>query len=512
LNDNKEFNAMHLSAICGSGKSYNIIKNINEFPLKVIYSVPTIQLGKEIAAKIPDATFLKSGEGYNIGEEFSTNIKQGFSRVLIVTHKALEILGAIASQDEYLQEVLSEWTVYVDEVICPFMLGELYIKKDKNFKMVLGHLVSDGAKMLPKDDESFAALESLLTEGQMFSQPLKELLYTLVNGGTVIQRKNEKTGEGYKIIYCVFNPAINVFKHGKNAIFISANAENSPMVSLISSLSKGEVEGVSEKLMPAPERRLHKNTDRVKVNFYIGKNVGLHSLGRDKEVLYRTVVDKIGAKVAERKFIYATNSDKPTVGKFKTISDKSFNGLFKGERVGFTSMGINIYSGLVGEDEMRELGIQESKIEEYKDGYDTAVWLGVAKMNPEHKMIITDLLTNYSEKTAAAAPKIIESMETFAEMESCYQFCMRTKLRDVNNTDPIELHVLTKTQAEYLKKHYFHDAELIDETIDMAQFSKATKGNDTKSSVQACKLKGMKQKAVSDHLGISLVTVKRNWN
>ncbi|MFD3231657.1 hypothetical protein [Rahnella aceris] len=255
----------YLSAICGSGKSYNLVKNINDSFYKVIYSVPTIQLGHEIANKIPDATFLKSGEGYNIGEEFSTNIKMGFSRVLIVTHRALEILGAIASEDEYLKECLSEWTVYVDEVICPFMIGELYIKKDKNFKSILGHLVSDGAKMLPKDEESYLALKSLLTENQMFSQNLKDLLYTLVNGGTVIQRMNEKTGEGYKISYCGYNPAVNIFNNSRNVVFISANAENSPMVSLISSVKEKQVESVSERMMPAPERREHKHTERVKV-------------------------------------------------------------------------------------------------------------------------------------------------------------------------------------------------------------------------------------------------------
>ncbi|MCW9586194.1 hypothetical protein ORL36_16385 [Klebsiella pasteurii] len=110
--------------ICGSGKSYGYSKYINNSPsARFIVSAKTDVLCAQIAAGLPGAVVINTDSlnmrklraKDSVTSQFSNAVKSYQHRVIIVTHKALELLSTHLHYDDDLRLALIDYQMIIDE-------------------------------------------------------------------------------------------------------------------------------------------------------------------------------------------------------------------------------------------------------------------------------------------------------------------------------------------------------------------------------------------------------------
>jgi hypothetical protein len=503
---NKQFSVQYLSAICASGKSYAVIQHINnDESNRYIYVAPTRLLANEISSKIPDSELVQSNDDFSVAKHLSMSLKQPVgSRVYVITHQALKIIGNLAHYDEELAKSFNQFFLIIDEAIEPFINGTLFLKNKASIDNITSRFdVTEGSGLMTvkdnQDDKDYLKIQMDATGA--YTSDVRDMIFTGLNGGTLILSKDEN-GQNTKLIYLGFNPAFEVVKRAKSSILVCASADIQPAMLPLAALG-ANIKPVSNKLLPDESRRVHPNQQRITMYAAMDKRVGLTSLGKDKGKKFKEVCSAIGKKLEGKDFLYATNNNKPQ-GKFKSIADDHFSE-WGGERIPYISSGLNIYSGLMDEDELAQMNIDANKIKKYSQGISNCVWLGIMMLSNDFK----SALGYFCKDKGMDYDAMVNSIEDFANGEAAYQAVCRTTLRDFDGEEKVDLYFLNAQTMHYIKKRYLPDASIV--YLDIAEPVRGKKLNTIYPVIQALKEQGKKQKEIADHLDVSIRTVKSNW-
>lgn len=455
-----------ITGLCGSGKTHRYMWYISKHchEKRFIVAVPTIEMAQELFHRMESAYQIKglrkllSTDGVLVSAELTRCLHPNSnSRVLIVTHKALENLGRQALIDDSIQRYLRDFTVILDESPGAIIFTKVAIEAEKNHPWL--SYVSTQPLGKRRDETlliagDVKALKSYYKEPQAGDAETRFSVWALLAGFPLI--KKTKNGKGHEISGCVPNPILQVLKFCDEFYFVSASAENAPLVVVAREIFKISALNAPQHLQPNQERNKH--FDYV-VTCYplLERRTSLSRLAGNG--LYKRVLDKVLELVSD-KFIYAANSDK-TVGnrycKFSTEARAYFHK--QGTNAGYVSHGINLYGGSeshgLEEEELLQRGVDDVQL--YKEGYTNAVWLGVSRLSTEAKNQLNQIALYFDGN----GKEIIEAVENFMSFEAAYQLVLRTRLRIPENREPIKLVVIDEPTANYIVSNYIPNAKVI---------------------------------------------------
>lgn len=455
-----------ITGLCGSGKTHRYLWYISKHchEMRFIVAVPTIEMARELFHRM-ESTYqiqglrkLLSTDGVLVSAELATCLHPNSnSRVLIITHKALENLGRQALIDDSIQRYLRDFTVILDESPSAVIFTKVAIEAEKNHPWL--NYVStqpqrgggNGTLLIAGD---IKALKSYYKEPQAGDAETRLSVWSLLAGFPLV--KKPKNGKGYEVSGCVPNPILQVLKFCAEFYFVSANAENSSLVVVAREIFKISAQNAPQYLQPDQERNKH--FDHV-VTCYplLEKRASLSRLSSNG--LYKRVLDKV-LEIVSDEFIYATNSDKLS-GKCKYKFSSEANAFFseKGKNAGYVSHGVNLYGGKeshgLEEEELLQRGVDN--LELYKKGYANAVWLGVSRLSNEAKKQLNAIALYFD----GDGNEIIEAVENFMSFEAAYQLVLRSRLRIPDNREPIKLVFIDAPTADYIVSNYIPNAKVI---------------------------------------------------
>lgn len=459
-----------ITGLCGSGKTHRYMWYISKHchEKRFIVAVPTIEMACELFHRLKSAYQIQgmrkilSTDGDLVSVELIKCLHSNSdSRVLIITHKALENLGRQALIDGSVQRYLNEFTVVLDESPGAVVFTKVVIEAEKNHPWLIHvseqQLRNEGnGTLLIADDTK--ALKSYYKEPQAGDAETRFSVWALLAGFPLIMQT--KKGKGCEVLGCVPNPILQVLKFCDEFYFVSASAKNSPLVVVAREIFKISALNAPQYLQPAQDRNKH--FDHV-VTCYplLEKRASLTRLSSND--LYNRVLDKV-LEIVNDKFIYAANSDK-SVGrryyKFNTEARTRFGK--QGTDAGYVSHGINLYGGSeshgLDEEELHQRGVDD--VELYMGGYTNAVWLGVSRLSSEAKKQLNEIASCFD----GDGNEIIEAIENFMSFEAAYQLVLRTRLRIPDNREFIKLVVIDAPTAEYIVSNYIPNAKVVREYV-----------------------------------------------
>ena len=456
-----------ITGLCGSGKTHRYLWYISKYchEKRFIVAVPTIEMAHELAHRMESAhqiqgvNKLLSTDGTLVSVELTKCLHPNSdSRVLIITHKALENLGRQTLIDNSIQRYLRDFTVILDESPGAVIFTKVAIEAEKNHPWL--NYVStkplkedgDGVLLVAGDVQ---ALKSYYKEPQAGDAETRFSVWALLAEFPLI--KKQKKGKGYEVSGCVPNPILQVLKFCAEFYFVSASAENSPLVVVAREIFKISAQNAPQYLQPDQERNKH--FDHV-VTCYplLEKRASLTRLSSSNG-LYKRVLDKV-LDIVSDKFIYAANSDKVVGNRYYKFSTEARAHFYKqGTDAGYVSHGINLYGGSeshgLEEEELLHRGVDDVQL--YMEGYTNAVWLGVSRLSTEAKNQLNEIALYFD----GDGNEIIEAVENFMSFEAAYQLVLRTRLRIPDNREPIKLVVIDVPTAEYIVSNYIPNAKVV---------------------------------------------------
>lgn len=459
-----------ITGLCGSGKTHRYMWYISKHchEKRFIVAVPTIEMAQELFQRM-ESTYqiqgvrkLLSTDGVLVSAKLTDCLHPNSdSRVLIITHKALENLGRQVLIDGSVQRYLNEFTVVLDESPSAILFTKVVIEAEKNHPWLI-HVSRQPLENEVEENlliaDNIQALKSYYKEPQAGDAETRLSVWSLLAGFPLIMQT--KKGKGYEVLGCVPNPILQVLKYCDEFYFVSASAENSPLVVVAREIF--EISAVDAPQYLQPDKDRNKHFDHV-VTCYplLEKRASLSKLASDG--LYEKVLNKV-LEIVSDKFIYAANSDKP-VGtryyKFKSETRASF--VTQGTDAGYVSHGINLYGGSeshgLDEEELLQRGVDD--VELYMGGYTNAVWLGVSRLSKAAIKQINEIASYFDGDGKA----IIEAVENFMSFEAAYQLVLRTRLRIPDNREPIKLVVIDAPTADYIVNNYIPNAEVVRDYI-----------------------------------------------
>jgi hypothetical protein len=408
-----------ITGVCGSGKTHRYMQYISRYchEKRFIVAVPTIEMAQELFHRM-ESTYqiqgmkkLLSTDGVLVSAELTRCLHPNSdSRVLIITHKALENLGRQVLIDGSVQRYLNEFTVVLDESPGAVVFTKVVVEAEKNHPWLI-HVSKqplknegDGTLLIADDVQ---ALKSYYKEPQAGDSETRLSVWALLAGFPLIMQF--KKGKGCEVLGCVPNPIFQVLKFCDEFYFVSASAENSPLVVVACEIFKISALNAPQYLQPDQERNKH--FDHVVTCYPLLEKMASLTRLSSSNGLYKRVLDKVLELVSD-KFIYAANADK-SVGsryyKFSTEAQVCFSKL--GTNAGYVSHGINLYGGSeshgLEEEELIERGVGDVQL--YMEGYTNAVWLGVSRLSSEAKRQLNEIALCFDGN----GNEIIEAIENF---------------------------------------------------------------------------------------------------
>ncbi|WP_407732515.1 hypothetical protein ACJJVG_08810 [Pseudocitrobacter faecalis] len=468
-------------AVCGAGKTFTYSRHINATPAsKFIVAAKTEILCEQIQKGLPDSVLIstdnlnlrKTRDKASVTSTICEAVKSYRYRVIVCSHKALELLSMRLHYDDALRLAMVDYQILIDEA--PENRKQLQTVIDLSLSGQypwLAHTVTMNGLMYATDVHE---LRKSLRAGDTKSAGL---IVALINGDKV--RVQQLPGENKQLIKC----------SARSDLYIAASIYNENKVTVIGSLidkspwfRTGLRNGFlseatpSHKIVIPESRNKHHNTSRIKIYVLTDKKATKTGLAKH--------IDEVTAKAAElvsgigKRFIWACNSD------FESQFGNAFGSVGNGVQVPYKSQGLNDY-----------------------DDYQVAVWLGCVNL-PDH------IKKDYGDE-----PEEATELEEWETLECCYQFLARTVIRkqgvlNIRDTvKPCHFIVLDSHQADYIKQNYFPDAEIVSDfepvRIERKEQNERvfTKGGKTRSAVFAAadvvKSQGAKKvtaKAVGDYL------------
>jgi len=211
-------------------------------------------------------------------------------------------------------------------------------------------------------------------------------------------------------------------------------------------------------------------------------------------------------KLLRSDFIYVTNKDRSGCP-FEKISDRKFGEW--GIRIPFISHGLNVYGGcevhgIPDSGLSRDYG--KDNVSLYRNGFSKAAWLAVSRFSKE----TIGHLKLLCEMKGGDGGLLIERCENFMMAEAVYQMMLRTKLRNPNDTSPVELVFIDEYTMKYFMDNYYPGAKV--GSVGLVEFEKKQgKASKTRNEVQQLKQQGFTQEMAAKSLRKGLRTVQRHW-
>ncbi|MDK9585880.1 DEAD/DEAH box helicase family protein [Lelliottia wanjuensis] len=478
-------------AVCGAGKTFTYSNHINATPAsKFIVAAKTEILCEQIQRGLPDSVLIstenlnlrKLRDKASVTSTICEAVKSYRYRVIVCSHKALELLSMRLHYDDALRLAMVDYQILIDEA--PENRKQLQTVIDLSLSGQypwLAHTVTMNGLMYATDVHE---LRKSLRAGDTKSAGL---IVALINGDKV--RVQQLPGENKQLIKCSARSdlyiAASIYNENKVTV-IGSLIDKSPWVK--TGLRNGFLSAAtpSGKIVIPESRNKHHNTSRIKIYILTDKKATKTGLNKH--------IDEVCAKAGElvssigKPFIWASNAD------FESQFSSVFSSV-KGVQVPYKSQGLNSF-----------------------DEYQVAVWLGCVNL-PDH------IKKDYGDE-----PEEATELEEWETLECCYQFLARTVIRKqgvLNTHDtikPCHFVVLDSHQADYIKQNYFPEAEIVSgfEPVRIERkeqnervFTKGDKTakliTDAIEELTAQFGKAPTQKEVSIYTGKGIATVKRKW-
>ncbi|MGM8868824.1 hypothetical protein [Enterobacter hormaechei] len=473
--------------VCGAGKTYAYTNHINNTPSsRFIVAAKTDVLCEQIHKGLPGSVIINT-DNLNMGTKnnqqyvtsaVSNAVKSYQHRVIIITHKALELLSMRLNYDDGLRLALIDCQVIIDEA--PEARKQIAVQVQTEVAAVYPWLqfttIKDGMMYATRKDK----LREVLKGGDTKSAAL---LIALINEDNV--KVTEKDGVMY--IRCLARSDLYQLSTVCKTVFVGADMTGAPIIKR--GLKKGYIAAVksSDQIIIDPERNRHINADRVKINSLLDVRASKRAIKDHAEEIVKRVAEQMEGK----EFLFTCNNDEPGESGFKFMTFfrsrlESIGGVYIPPK----AEGLNCYSRI-----------------------DYAVWLCSIRFSPEQRSEFDD-----SEDA--------DLSERWEDLNGCYQFLARTGIRNQErNTDKeFKFLVLDEQQRQYCIDNYFNKAGSVDgfEQIHVERVSQQERGqrkvsktlNSLQSAYDLLKLTGQKvtQKDVALYSKVSDKTVKRYWS
>lgn len=473
--------------VCGAGKTYAYSQYINTTPsARFIVAAKTDALCEQIHKGLPGSVIIntdnlnmltKHNQQY-VTSEVTNAIKSYRHRVVIITHKALELLSMRLHYDDGLRLALLDCQVIIDEA--PEARKQIQVQIQNELTSVYPWYqyttIADGLLYATRKDK----LREVLKGGDTKSAGL---IIALINDERV--RVIEK--DSYVTLFrCLARSDLYQLFNTCKTYLVGANIINAPIVKR--GLKKGLITGVkqSETIVIDPDRNRHRNSDKVKISSLLDVRASKRNIKAHCEEIAAKVIQQMNGKV----FLFTCNNDEPGADGFKFMTFfRSKLEAVGGHYIKPMAEGLNTYQNI-----------------------DAAAWLCSIRYSPEVK-------AEYDDAEEA------EESEEWSTLNGCYQFLARTAIRSHDLVaDPITFLVLDDDQKDYCVSNYFEGACSIPgfEPIHVEQVSQQERGkrkvNKTLTTLQKTydmlTVTGLKvtQKELASASAVSEKTVKRYWS
>lgn len=383
----------YISSDCGSGKTTQIISLVNSTTNRYIIVQNTINLINQTANSITNAKKITTETTNNVLKAVYDFLTNPTHRVLLITDKIFLALKDI--------DLLKSWTIFIDDVVS-FYTTQTYNTDKKyliefdifeNFEDVGDNYVS-ATKRKQIDDDISAKSSELFKNIDVHD-------YFILNSNFFDKIQGVNGAFTYKNEVNQLNLIswVDISKYKELDItFMSNNFKDTVLyIGNKELFTEGSLENLRKRKTPIEER--------MNV-YYFSKNKRMSKTYRiSNQDKVQKVCDYINANLSN--FYYTLNND----------SKQFFN--LNGEFISCDTRGINSFQT-----------------------YDTCVWLASLKPSPA-EIKACELIFNITKD------ELIKSRE----YESIYQFVNRSKLRDYNSTEKVDVYVFDKEQAMTLSKN-----------------------------------------------------------
>lgn len=491
-----------INGICGSGKTTNIISQLNSIEGQVVLAFPTKALANEVVERIKTANLSLNGFKQVSYELFhndatdkavaklSASLVMSTSKVLVTTHASLTAVGMNALLNPQVQESLSRWTVFADEAPKGLFTADVTVKALKNAGF-LSYFDQEDDGWLSMND--YTAIHSMYRDSSLLTTVVKNLLWTAL-AGYKLKKTRITDNHTFKIGGLAHSPLLEVVKYCKRFYVMASNIERSPFITAAKEWCNVESVMADSRLQPDAHRNTHRNTARIQCYSLFSGQASQTKMQEHEQAMY----DAVNRIMDGNEYLFATND------KFKDMAEVMLEG---GVRIPYVSSGFNcfagknVHGGKVGNN---EFNLTPEQIE---NGFIRVAFIGCARLSPEDKANI------YAVNGELKGEKIIAAMEESNTCESAYQSIMRCKLRDQEDTSTIVLVFLDDYTMNYCINNYFPDAKIIESgSIKVEKKErKADKAKSTRDEVQYYKAMGMKQREAAETMSVGIATIKRHW-
>ncbi|MFL0005190.1 DEAD/DEAH box helicase family protein [Klebsiella variicola] len=474
----------YVDAICGSGKSHRLKEYILGNPDKLsLIVVPTHNLAEQFQNSLNE--ILKRKVFRVMGEPavktLSDALEDTFKyKVIICTHECYKQYCYKAAFDNEMQDKLSQFDVYVDEIPAASFGGWIKVDFKKNADENYPFLtwIEEKESLFYIKEENREEFEKYYREKNANSKDLKQLLWAMLHGAGLMFDEE-------KHFFCYgISPLMSSVNWCKSFVIMGAGVSRSEFLWWAKEVAHFICIPAPEFLQPHTERRQHRLVP-IEIKALTDKNATQESLAYTLNNFNKEVRTLLGDG-----YIFATNKDK-SVCNFESYGDEIFG---ESNRVSMASYGLNNYQHIT-----------------------KAAFIGCSNFHPS----VTGKWKLYAELNGWDANELASRRKAAMNYEQCYQFVSRCSIRDYDSNSPQLYIVPDLATANYLQTYYFPGAKVESLGFDLPVKERkarevvkpynTTKGNETREMIQMYKAQGMKQKDVVKLLDLGIATVKRNW-
>lgn len=477
--------------VCGSGKTNAYTQHIITSPsARFIVAAKTDKLCEQIHRGLPGSVLIntdtlqirKQRVQHSVTMAVCNAVKS-YQRVIVVTHKALELLSMRLHSDDVLRCALIDYQVIIDEA--PDSRKQINTRIDRSVSGVYPWLpyttIVDGLMYATQVDK----LRQVLKGGDSRNAAL---IIALINGDRVRVADLE---DNIQQVKCLARSDLYAIARVAPVVLVGADMVSAPFVK--TGVRRGFIDGVQEspRIRIDPDRAKHQNTERVKISCLLDVPASKRAIKKHHVEIADKVIEQLSIEKTGKRFLFTCNRDEAGADGFQF--ETYFRNRFEpvgGVWIPPKAEGLNTY-----------------------DEYDAAVWLCSVRFRPEDKAAFED------DEEAS-------DLESWEDKNGCYQFLARTGIRKQGNVEHLSFTflVLDESQRDYCVSRYFHQAGQIEghEQIHVEQVDPKARGqakvNKTLQQIQASidrlKLSGVKvnQTSVAKDTGLSRMTVSRNWS
>ncbi len=470
-----------VNAICGSGKSFKLKQRTKNQPDKnILIAVPTHELANQTKTDLQQlgipSYHVQVEKGDSTTRALINALEDGFGRnIVIVTHECLLHFSLFAYRDEKTQKKLGQFEIFIDEIPTAWYGAEVDYKDPKyretNFPF-LEWLEERGGLHFIRDEEK-DKFEAYYESEHANSKLLKQALFALLTGQGMMLEEDK-----YFFAQTV-NPVLFCAQWAKSYTVLGANVGISEFAFAAKTVLDVHITLAGDELQPDLVRRVHTDTKRIEIIPVFGEKCTKALL----EEHYGDVMNGT-RRILREDFIYATNNDEQHSKGFyyATRADDFF--AEAGKRVSMASYGLNHFQNL-------------SK----------AAFIGCANLDGT----TIGHWRRYCDLNGWNWEELEEKRQAALNYEKVYQFVSRCSVRVQGDTKKQVFIVPDLQCAEYLKKHYFKDAQIKQELINLKKKHRkerdTSKGNAVKDKVLELISQGKKTGEIAEILDLKPNTV-----